>query len=250
MSESISSRTIAAGVPSDEPVIAIVPAAGIGSRMGADCPKQYLPLAGSCILEQTLKGLLSHNGISRVIVALNPEDSFFGKLAVASHPKLETVTGGKERADSVLSALESLVADKPLPANTWALVHDAARPCLTHGDIDKLLASRKQHPQGAILAAPVRDTMKRSGVDGCISETVAREALWHALTPQLFPLLTLTEALKAALAAGVLVTDEASAMEWRGIHPALISGRSDNIKVTHPDDLPLAALYLAHQRGN
>ena len=92
--------------------------------------------------------------------------------------------------------------------------------------------------------------MKRSGVDGCISETVAREALWHALTPQLFPLLTLTEALKAALAAGVLVTDEASAMEWRGVHPALISGRSDNIKVTHPDDLPLAALYLAHQRGN
>ncbi|QIR13835.1 2-C-methyl-D-erythritol 4-phosphate cytidylyltransferase [Shewanella aestuarii] len=220
-------------------LVAIVPAAGIGSRMGADVPKQYLLLGKQTILAHTLDCLLSHSAIKQVIVALNPQDTFFQQLTQASHPKLMTVIGGDERADSVLAALQQ--AD----AKAWALVHDAARPCLTHGDIDKLIAGVSLYEQGAILAAPVRDTMKRANADGTISTTVDRAHLWHALTPQLFPVVTLKQNLIEALAAGATVTDEASAMEWAGCQPGLISGRADNIKVTHPDDLHLAALFLS-----
>ncbi|KFZ38238.1 2-C-methyl-D-erythritol 4-phosphate cytidylyltransferase [Shewanella mangrovi] len=230
--------------PLQPKVIAVVPAAGIGSRMKAECPKQYLPLADSCILAVTLDVLLSHPAIDEVFVALNADDQFFAQLPQAQHPKLHQVIGGAERVDSVIAALKQID-----DAVSWALVHDAARPCLTHADIDKLLASREQYPQGAILAAPVRDTMKRARKDGCIDTTVPRDALWHALTPQFFPTATLLPALEQAVQAGVNVTDEASAMEWAGVAPGLVSGRADNIKVTHPDDLPLAALYLAHHRS-
>ena len=219
-------------------VVAIVPAAGIGSRMGADRPKQYLEVCGQSILGHTLDKLLSHPHISHVIVALHPNDTIFNTLPQAVHPKLTTVLGGGERADSVLAALQIA------PEHSWALVHDAARPCLTATDIDKLLASRVQFPQGAILAMPVRDTMKRANKQGEISATVCRDNLWHALTPQLFPAQQLKNYLNAALAAGAVVTDEASAMEWAGISPGLVSGRADNIKVTHPDDLGLAELFL------
>ncbi|MCH1929046.1 2-C-methyl-D-erythritol 4-phosphate cytidylyltransferase [Shewanella sp. A25] len=219
-------------------VVAIVPAAGIGSRMGAGKPKQYLELLGQSILAHTLDKLLSHQQISLVIVALHPEDDIFASLPQASHPKLTTVIGGGERADSVLAALAKA------PVDSWALVHDAARPCLAVTDIDKLLTSRSQFPQGAILAMPVRDTMKRSNGAGEIQTTVCRDNLWHALTPQLFPTAVLKLHLEGALAAGAVVTDEASAMEWAGISPGLVAGRADNIKVTHPDDLELAELFL------
>ncbi|ABZ75793.1 2-C-methyl-D-erythritol 4-phosphate cytidylyltransferase [Shewanella halifaxensis HAW-EB4] len=221
-----------------EQIIAIVPAAGIGSRMGAEIPKQYLQLNEQSILSHTLDCLLSHPDIDKVIVALNPADNYFAKLPQVKHPKLECVIGGKERADSVLSGL------KIAEAGAWALVHDAARPCLTHRDIDKLIASVNEFPQGAILAAPVRDTMKRTDEKGLISETVCRERLWHALTPQYFPVSSLMQNLTDALAAGALITDEASAMEWAGVMPGIVSGRADNIKVTHPDDLQLASLFL------
>ncbi|BDM65404.1 2-C-methyl-D-erythritol 4-phosphate cytidylyltransferase [Shewanella sp. NFH-SH190041] len=226
--------------------LAIVPAAGIGARMGAGYPKQYLSLGEQTILGQTLDRLLSHPGISGVVVALHPNDTWFDTLPQAAHPKLTRVTGGNERADSVLAALQAV------PADSWALVHDAARPCIHASDIDNLLASREAYPQGAILAMPVRDTMKRastaSGSEHCIGETVCREHLWHALTPQLFPAGVLAENIAAALAAGATVTDEASAMEWAGVQPGLVPGRADNIKVTHPDDLPLAALFIQAQQ--
>lgn len=224
--------------PDPQNVVAIVPAAGMGSRMGADKPKQYLEVLGQTILAHTLDKLLSHQQITQVIISLHPNDTFFYALPQAQHPKLITVLGGGERADSVLAALQ--VA----PENSWALVHDAARPCLTLADIDKLLASRVEFPQGAILAMPVRDTMKRANQKGEISTTVCRDNLWHALTPQLFPTSELKWHLQAAMAAGAVVTDEASAMEWAGISPGLVSGRADNIKVTHPDDLGLAELFL------
>lgn len=222
-------------------IVAIVPAAGIGARMAAAIPKQYLTLGQQSILAHTLDCLLSHPSIERVIVALHPQDTYFHTLTQATHPKLNSVIGGEERADSVLAALA--VA----PSHAWALIHDAARPCLTHSDIDKLLASRDVFPQGAILATPVRDTMKRSNRAGEITQTVDRELLWHALTPQLFPVKALCHHLQLALASGATITDEASAMEWGGVQPGLVSGRADNIKVTHPDDLGLAALFLAHQ---
>lgn len=220
-------------------IVAVVPAAGIGSRMGAEIPKQYLAINDTPILGLTLAILLTHPKIDKVIVALHPKDTLFSSLPQASHPKLYTVIGGGERADSVLACLKGIEDD------AWALVHDAARPCLTHDDIDKLLASREQFPQGAILAAPVRDTMKRAKRDGTIEKTVCREQLWHALTPQLFLGGELRGNLTAALKENATVTDEASAMEWAGISPGLVLGNVENIKITHPDDLRLAALFLA-----
>ncbi|MCF1427460.1 MAG: 2-C-methyl-D-erythritol 4-phosphate cytidylyltransferase [Shewanella sp.] len=228
--------------------LAIVPAAGIGARMGADIPKQYLMLGEQCILAYTLDSLLAHPLIDAVVVALHPNDVWFASLPQSRHPKICTVVGGKERADSVLAALNSLTPE--VAKYAWVLVHDAARPCLHRQDIDKLLAARQRFPQGAILAMPVRDTMKRAGSHGEIAQTVCRENLWHALTPQMFPVGALAAKLAAALAAGVRVTDEASAMEWAGVKPGLVSGRADNIKVTHPDDLPLAQLFLQAQGLN
>ncbi|WP_394200280.1 2-C-methyl-D-erythritol 4-phosphate cytidylyltransferase [Shewanella waksmanii] len=222
----------------DTNVVAIVPAAGIGSRMGAEIPKQYLQLNGQSILAHTLDCLLSHPKVTQVIVALHPDDKFFPQLSQASHPKLQITQGGKERADSVLAALSLCQSD------VWALVHDAARPCLTHGDIDKLIDARQEFPQGAILGAPVRDTMKRTTDDGTICQTVDRQLLWHALTPQLFPAGQLAQNLRSGLASGALITDEASAMELAGVSPGIVTGRTDNIKVTHPDDLGLAGLFL------
>ena len=218
---------------------AIVPAAGIGSRMGADCPKQYLTLAGKTILEHTLGCLLSHPAIARVIVALAPHDEWFGQLAVAADPRVLRVEGGSERAYSVLNALH-VVEGK------WVLVHDAARPCLTQGDLDALIASAMAC-DGAILGSRVRDTMKRTDGAGNIVATVEREQLWHALTPQMFPTGTLKRALEEGLALGALITDEASAMERAGFTVKMVEGRADNIKVTRPEDLSLAELFLQQQ---
>ncbi|MNQ39318.1 2-C-methyl-D-erythritol 4-phosphate cytidylyltransferase [compost metagenome] len=218
---------------------AIVPAAGIGSRMGADCPKQYLTLAGKTILEHTLGCLLSHPAIVRVIVALAPHDEWFEQLAVAADPRILRVEGGSERAYSVLNALH--VAE-----GKWVLVHDAARPCLTQGDLDALIASAMAC-DGAILGSRVRDTMKRTDGAGNIVATVEREQLWHALTPQMFPTGTLKRALEEGLALGALITDEASAMERAGFTVKMVEGRADNIKVTRPEDLSLAELFLQQQ---
>ena len=218
---------------------AIVPAAGIGSRMGADCPKQYLTLAGKTILEHTLGCLLSHPAIARVIVALAPHDGWFEQLAVAADPRILRVEGGIERAYSVLNALH--VAE-----GKWVLVHDAARPCLTHEDLDALIASAMVC-DGAILGSRVRDTMKRTDGAGNIVATVEREQLWHALTPQMFPTGTLKRALEEGLALGALITDEASAMERAGFTVKMVEGRADNIKVTRPEDLSLAELFLQQQ---
>lgn len=225
------------------PVIAVVPAAGIGSRMQADRPKQYLTLAGRTILEHTLAGLHQHPQIDRVVVAIAADDPYFAQLPMARAPWLEVVTGGAERADSVLQALSTL------PADSWALVHDAARPCLEAADVDALLASRHNpHTAGAILASPVRDTMKRavSGADPvCIARTESRDGLWHALTPQLFHTGQLRQALSDGLARGLTITDEASAMEAAGYAVALVEGNPGNIKITRPADLALAEFYLA-----
>lgn len=218
---------------------AIVPAAGIGSRMGADCPKQYLTLAGKSILEHTLGCLLSHPAIARVIVALAPHDGWFEQLAVAADPRILRVEGGIERAYSVLNALH--VAEEK-----WVLVHDAARPCLCHSDLDKLITTAMAC-DGAILGSRVRDTMKRTDGAGNIVATVEREQLWHALTPQMFPAGTLKRALEEGLALGALITDEASAMERAGFTVKMVEGRADNIKVTRPEDLSLAELFLQQQ---
>ncbi|MGR2766383.1 2-C-methyl-D-erythritol 4-phosphate cytidylyltransferase [Photobacterium ganghwense] len=228
-----------------ESLIAVVPAAGVGSRMAADRPKQYLQIAGKTILEHTVDRLLQHPQITRVVIAISKDDPYFPTLPLATDPRIERVNGGAERADSVFAGLAS-VAD---PA-AWVLVHDAARPCLHPEDLQRLIDKAQASPYGAILAAPVRDTMKRGNGDGAISSTVDRADLWHALTPQMFRAGVLKQALEQALAAGAVVTDEASALEYCGQMPILVKGRADNLKVTQPEDLALAEFYLAKLLGD
>jgi 2-C-methyl-D-erythritol 4-phosphate cytidylyltransferase len=225
---------------------AIVPAAGVGSRMKADLPKQYLPLLGKTILEHTIDKLLSHPLINQVVVAVSETDPYFGELAIAKRSEVVRVAGGRERADSVLSALTYL-AETVQDDNAWVLVHDAARPCVQRADIDRLISEVRMDPVGGILAAPVRDTMKRGDAQSAIQHTVDRTQLWHALTPQMFRIKQLKQALEQALAAGAGITDEASALEWLGLAPKLVAGRMDNLKVTQPEDLALAEFYLSKE---
>ena len=225
-------------------IVAVVPAAGVGSRMKADRPKQYLTINAITILEHTVNKLLSHPQVSKVVVAVSEGDPYFPELSLSQHPDVVRVKGGNERADSVLSAL-NYIQENGL--GEWSMVHDAARPCIQQHDIDKLIEVALSHPVGGILAAPVRDTMKR-GVDGAIDHTVERANLWHALTPQMFRTLPLQQALTEALEQGVSITDEASAFEWKGASPALVAGRSDNFKVTQPEDLALAEFYLSQNK--
>lgn len=222
---------------------AVVPAAGVGKRMQADRPKQYLMLGGKTIIEHTLEQLISHPQISRVVVALHPDDPYFEELPISQAEWLTRVDGGKERADSVLAGL------RHLPQEGWVLVHDAARPCVSHRDLSNLFALHLKGESGGILATPVRDTMKRAQASHpeLISHTEERENLWHALTPQFFPVKTLTESLGNALQANANITDEASAIEWAGGQVNLVEGSSSNIKITRPDDLALAEYYLSRR---
>ena len=217
---------------------AVVPAAGVGSRMLAAQPKQYLSLAGKTVIEHSLSQLLGHSAINQVVVVLAKDDRWFSQLPVASHPKITLALGGAERCDSVLNGLSAI------RSADWVLVHDAARPCLTTADIDLLLQHTKQHNSGAILGARVRDTMKRADAQGNIIHTVERDCLWHALTPQAFPLAQLQHALIHALQQGIAITDEASAIEYIGGTCAMLVGRSDNLKVTRPEDMAMAELFL------
>ena len=221
---------------------AVVPAAGVGSRMGAEIPKQYLQLAGKTVIEQTLERLLQLPGLANIVVALGAGDAVWPGLAIGNDSRLLTVNGGKERADSVLNGLYRLrqLADD----DDWVLVHDAARPCVRLTDIEQLIDTCSSHGQGGILATPVHDTMKRSDSHNRIVETVPRENLWHASTPQLFRLGELTGAIERALESGYPVTDEASAMEHAGQQPLLVECSLANIKITRPDDLALAEFYL------
>ena len=221
-------------------IIAIVPAAGVGSRMQADKPKQYLELHGKTILEHTLNALLSYPRIKRIILAVAKDDPYIEGLEIIRHSKITLVEGGETRADSVLNGLRQISE-----ANAWVLVHDAARPCLAHSDLDNLLQIQDEH--GAILAIPATDTIKRATAQDQILRTEDRSQLWLAQTPQFFQADLLRNALQNAFAQGLSVTDEASAMELAGFQPHLVAGRSDNLKVTRPEDLALAEFYLARK---
>ena len=220
-------------------IVAVVPAAGIGARMQADKPKQYLEIHGKTILEHTLNVLLSYPAISRVILAIAKDDPYLPQLAIAQHPRIQLVEGGENRADSVLNGLRAIEN----PHQVKVLVHDAARPCVTHGDLDKLLEITDDN--GAILALAATDTIKKANSDGQIVSTEDRNFMWLAQTPQFFKADLLINALEQAERQGLNVTDEASAMELAGFRPHLVAGKSSNIKVTRPDDLALAAFYLA-----
>lgn len=214
----------------------VIPAAGVGSRMRADRPKQYLPLGQRTLIEHTLDCFLGQPELSGLVVCLSPDDDWWPQLACAQDPRITRTDGGSERADSVLNGLQALTA-LGAQEQDWVLVHDAARPNLTHSDLHKLLLSLQDDPVGGLLAVPVRDTLKIAGPDGRVRSTPDRTLYWQAYTPQMFRLQPLRTALQAALEADVAITDEASAMEWAGHAPRLVEGRSDNIKVTRPEDL-------------
>ncbi len=222
---------------------AIVPAAGVGKRMQADRPKQYLSLAGKTVLEQTLARLLKADVFSAISVAISKEDPYWPELSCSTHEKIIIASGGKERADSVLSSLKSLKALASV--NDWVLVHDAARPCLTHSDIHLLINTLKNDDVGGILALPSHDTLKKvAGVK--ITQTIDRSIIWKALTPQMFRYGMLKQALEQAKG-NPAITDEASALEMQGLQPKIVEGRSDNIKITRPEDLALAQFYMEQQ---
>lgn len=221
----------------------VVPAAGIGKRMSKLLPKQYLTINHKTIIEHTVERLLSHQQISHVIIALAENDPYFVKTTLAKNPNVSTVIGGKERCDSVLAGVNSLQQS----VQKWVLVHDAARPCVTHKDISELIDRCLNTNEGAILASPVRDTMKRSNDNGQITLTENRNNLWHALTPQMFQTQQLQQALVGALKNKILITDEASAIEYSQQTCNIVSAREDNIKITRPSDLKLATFILTSQ---
>lgn len=223
---------------------AVIPAAGIGSRMNSDKPKQYLELNGKKLIEHSLATIMSHPKIQGAVVSLATDDSYWDSVKLPQGKPIIMAIGGAERCQSVLNALEKL-SDKA-DEQDWVLVHDAARPCVRIEDIDKLIQQVGDSEVGGILGVAVRDTMKRSGENNEILETVDRDRLWHAQTPQMFRLKMLRDALQMAIKQQLMVTDESSAMEMYGEQPILVEGHSDNIKVTRPEDLSLASFYLSN----
>jgi 2-C-methyl-D-erythritol 4-phosphate cytidylyltransferase/2-C-methyl-D-erythritol 2,4-cyclodiphosphate synthase len=232
-------------------VWAIVPAAGRGARFAASteasAPKQYAPLLGTTVLEWSLRALLAEPRVHAVMVALAADDARWPSIAARlASPKLRTTVGGANRQDSVANGLDALAAQAA--ADDWILVHDAARPCLNAADLGALLdavaqpAAGAANRDGAVLAVPVVDTVKRELGDHVA--TVDRQGLWRALTPQVFAFAQLRHALKEAKLAGVEVTDEAQAVERLGLRPTLVQGSPFNVKITRAQDLATAANIL------
>ena len=229
----------------------VVPAAGAGKRMLSDCPKQYLMIGNECVLTHTINNLLSHPLIHQVVVALSEKDEYFDELALAKNPRVHKVIGGSERVNSVLNGLRS----EHVIQNTWVLVHDAARPCVSHKDITALIKQCTQNNCGGLLAIPVVDTIKQSNEITPrneslnikltqVDKTIDRTALWQALTPQMFKTNELIHSIEVALEQSFDITDESSAIEMAKIPSLLVKGSRRNIKITRPDDLTLAAFYL------
>ncbi len=213
--------------------------------MRGEKPKQYLSLLGRTVIEHTLSRFIHHPRIQGIVVAIDAGDDCWPSLKPTSIKPLITVAGGAERCHSVLNALAHLTtcADP----QTWVLVHDAVRACLTVKDLDQLIETLNEDSVGGILATRVRDTLKREDAGGRIAQTVDRSKMWHAMTPQMFRLRILEAALKSAINEGIAPTDEAAAVERTGLRPRLVEGRSDNIKITYPEDLVQAERILAAQ---
>ncbi len=225
----------------------IIPAAGVGKRMQADRPKQYLPLYNKTVIEHTLDRLLALDEVVGAVLSVSEADEYWPELNYRCDKPLYIAKGGKERSDSVLNALELLDESVDSSEAIWVLVHDAARPCVRADDVKNLIRGAGNADDGGLLALPVRDTMKRSNITGQIVKTVIREGLWHALTPQMFPLCCLKPALINAQKNKLAVTDDASAMELAGYSPLLIEAHEDNIKITRAFDLKLAEMFMQNQ---
>ena len=219
---------------------ALVPAAGSGSRLGGEKPKQYVEIAGKPLLAHTLESLAEVDPILGIAVGLARDDRWWHEEFVPTDRILGTYVGGVSRAETVLRGLEYL--EPHVHARDWVLVHDAARPCIRPADIERLISKRGDNLSGALLALPVPDTIKQSNGHVQVERTVSREGLWCAQTPQLYSYEALRDALERSDLA--MVTDDSAAMEAAGYMPSLVPGRADNLKVTTREDLELAALIL------
>lgn len=215
--------------------------------MQAAVPKQYLPLRGRPVLLHTIERMCAYSRIDGVLVGIGARDNHWASVqerCAAFSKFLGSFTGGDERAHTVLNGIEALSGKAQ--DRDWVMVHDGVRPCVRHADIAQLVDSVREGC-GGLLAVAVNDTVKRTDADGMVLETVPRAGLWRALTPQMFRLADLRRALKAALARGGEITDEAAAVERIGLRPRVVAGQVDNVKITFPADLALAELILSHQ---
>jgi len=214
--------------------------------MASDVPKQYLRIAGRTILEHALAPLLARSDVAGGVVTLAADDQYWPGLPAGLRAQVAVAPGGVERCESVLSGLRALARASE---GDWVLVHDAARPCLDAADLERLITECRLDAVGGLLAVPLADTLKRGDDDTRVLDTVPREGLWRAQTPQMFRHGRLVQALEAALAAGERPTDEAAAIERLGMRPRLVRGSSLNIKVTHAEDLAFAASVLESRAG-
>ena len=236
---------------------AVVPAAGVGSRMNSAVPKQYLQLHGKTVLTLTLQRLLELPLLCRVVVAISAEElqstdscwqqlDLKEQLGLTDSPRMQVCAGADTRQGSVANALNAL-ADQA-HEDDWVMVHDAVRPCVRISDINALINAVQHHPAGGLLAAPVRDTLKLAQTEqASVQGTMDRRQIWAAFTPQMFRYGLLRKALQNALNTGMEITDESSAIEALNFSPLLIRGNPDNIKITHPEDLLLASAILTAQ---
>lgn len=228
-------------------IIAIIPAAGVGKRMNNLNPKQYLKIAGKTIIEHTLSFLIKEKRISKFIVSLKKNDNIFKKLSISKNKLIQTVTGGKRRTNSVLSGLNFIT--KYLNLNDcWVLIHDAVRPFLAQEDLNNILKfiENNYSSHGGILATPAKDTIKYSkSKEKKIICTIERNRVWHALTPQFFPIKLIQNCLINSLKKKIVINDDSSALEICGYHPKLIKSKSNNFKITTPEDLILAEFYYS-----
>ena len=219
--------------------MALIPAAGVGARMGAQCPKQYMEIAGQSVIAHTVSAFLATPRIAHVFIVVSPEDAYIDDLQLSSAHVTVLRCGGATRHESVTNGLLQMASlDHQIGETDWVLVHDAARPAIGSALITKLIETVAQHAVGGLLALPVVDTVKRFQ-DGRL-ETISREGLWLAQTPQMFR----HGLLKKALLEASNVTDEASAIEALGLAPLLVEGHQRNSKLTRPDDFALIASYL------
>ena len=223
----------------------LIPAAGQGTRFGGVMLKQYLPVCGKPVLAHSIRVFQFHPLVSSITVVLAEDDQWFESAVGLLAATVKTVIGGDTRAQSVRNGLRYIAEN--YSETDWVLVHDAARPCLSASRLEKFLEQGLESADGAILAMPVGDTLKRAGDSQEIVSTVDRSELWAAQTPQLFHVGALAEAIDAAQNAGCELTDEASAMEFVGVRPLLVKGSSANIKITHSSDLAIAEALLARK---
>lgn len=226
---------------------AILPAAGIGRRMGSITPKQYLLLNGQPVIAHSLRKLTAVAAIAKVIVVLHPDDTHWSGLGLEDGNRVQSVGGGDERFQSVLNGLEAL--SDLAAADDWVLVHDAVRPCVRSADIERLITTLDHHAVGGLLGVPLENTLKQVDAQGLVQATPDRRHYWHAMTPQMFRFGTLSRALRQLVADGEQVTDEAAVIERAGLQPQMVAGHSDNIKITEEADLLMAGQILKRQEA-